>query len=203
MTIAGLPDPAMQWWPNPQTSGVGPLGHTVSLQWLAARGAILLGRPRSVDGHRLVLDDTVGANIAFADRGSLALSAMMDRGIAAAGGEPAAVEPDPADEPHPDPLSVHSPAELDLRAAGVRTVIWTTGFGGAFPYLPTAALDGQGAPLHDRGVGPLPGLFHVGYPWLTKRKSGVIAGVDEDGAAIADFVARRLAGARVAAGSEE
>jgi putative flavoprotein involved in K+ transport len=194
MTIGGLPDPAMQWWPNPQTSGVGPLGHTVSLQWLAARGAVLLGRPRAVDGSRILLDDTVGANIAFADRGSLTLNAMMDRGIAAAGIEPPPVEPDPADDPHPDPLAVHSPAELDLRAAGVRTVVWTTGFSGAFPYLPAAALDGRGGPVHDRGVGPLPGLFHVGYPWLTKRKSGVIGGVDEDGAAIADRVAQRLAG---------
>lgn len=195
MTIAGLPDPAMQWWPNPQTSGVGPLGHTVSLQWLAAHGAVLLGRPLSVDGGRLRLDDTVGANIAFADRGSLALTAMMDRGIAAAGVTPSAVESDPADEPHPDPLSVRSPAVLDLRAAGVRTVVWTTGFGGAFPFLPAAALDAYGGPIQDRGVGPLPGLFHVGYPWLTKRKSGVIGGVDDDGAAIAERVTELVAGA--------
>jgi putative flavoprotein involved in K+ transport len=202
MTIAGLPDPAMRWWPNPQTSGVGPSGHTVSLQWLAARGAVLLGRPRAVEGSRLVLDDTVGAAIAHGDRGSAMLMALMDRAIASAGLEPPSIEPDPADEPHPDPASLHSPATLDLRKAAARSVIWATGFGGAFPFLPAAALDAHGRPINDGGVGPLPGLFHVGYPWLTKRRSGIIGGVDEDGASIAGLVAGRLAGARAAAGSE-
>jgi putative flavoprotein involved in K+ transport len=48
-----LPDPAMLRWPQPQVSGVGPLGRTVSLQSLAAQGVTLLGRPVTIDGDTI------------------------------------------------------------------------------------------------------------------------------------------------------
>lgn len=186
-----LPDPGMRFWAQPQVSGVGHLGHTVSLQGLAAAGVTLLGRPTAVDGDRLLLDDTVGANLAFGDRVSRDLKALADRYLDASGAVPAPVEPDPADEPHPDPAAVHSPAELDLAAAGIASVIWATGFTGDFGYLPAAVLDDRRLPVHDRGVATLPGIFFLGFPWLTRRKSGIIPGVDEDAAMLADHVARR------------
>ncbi|HEX7472595.1 MAG TPA: NAD(P)/FAD-dependent oxidoreductase, partial [Candidatus Limnocylindrales bacterium] len=71
-----LPEPRTRFPANPQTSGVGPLGHTVSLQSLAALGVTLLGRPRSITGDRLLLDDTLGANIAFGDRISADLKGL-------------------------------------------------------------------------------------------------------------------------------
>ena len=184
-----LPEPRTRFPANPQTSGVGPLGHTVSLQSLAAVGVILLGRPRAVEGDRLLLDDTLGANIAVGDRVSADLKGLADRFIAATGRTPAPVEPDPADEPHPDPAAVHSPAELDLERAGVSAVVWATGFRGDFSYLPRAVLDEDGQPVHERGVARLPGLFFLGFPWLTKQKSGIINGVGEDAERIAGHVA--------------
>jgi putative flavoprotein involved in K+ transport len=186
-----LPDPGMQRWAQPQVSGVGPLGRTVSLQGLAAQGVTLLGRPTAVAGDRLLFDDTVGANIAFGDRVSGELKALIDRFIEASGVEPLPVEPDAADDPHPDPAAVRSPAHLDLVAEGIGSVVWATGFGGDFGYLPATVLDDRRVPLHDRGVAPIPGIFFVGFPWLTKRKSGIIPGVDEDAATIAEHVARR------------
>jgi putative flavoprotein involved in K+ transport len=186
-----LPDPRMVTWPQPQVSGVGPLGRTVSLQSLAAQGVTLLGRPTAVDGGRVLLDGSVGANIAFGDRISADMKGLVDRHIAAAGIAAPATEPDPADAAHPDPAAVHSPAHLDLEAADIGSVVWTTGFGGAFGYLPAAVLDERGVPIHDRGVAPLPGIFMLGFPWLTKRKSGIIPGVFDDAAMIAEHVARR------------
>jgi putative flavoprotein involved in K+ transport len=117
---------------------------------------------------------------------------MADRAIEAAGIDAPPAEPEPADKPHPDPTSVHSPSTIDLAANGIGSVIWTTGFGGDFSYLPAAAVDGSGRPLSDGLVGALPGLFHIGFPWLTKRRSGVIDGVDADGASIATTIAARL-----------
>jgi putative flavoprotein involved in K+ transport len=186
----GLPDPRMLTWPQPQVSGVGPLGRTVSLQSLAAQGVTLLGRPTAVEGDRVLLDDTVGANIAFGDRISAEVKGLVDRHIVAAGIAAPAPEMDPADAPHPDPAAVRSPAHLDLEAAGIGSVLWTTGFTGAFGYLPPAAVDGQGVPIHDRGVAPVPGIYMLGFPWLTKRKSGIIPGVYDDAAMIAEHVAR-------------
>jgi putative flavoprotein involved in K+ transport len=72
--------------------------------------------------------------------------------------------------------------------------VWATGFGGDFGYLPAGALDGLGVPVHDRGIGTAGGIFAVGFPWLSKRKSGIIPGVDEDAERIADAVARREVG---------
>ena len=95
--------------------------------------------------------------------------------------------------PHPDPLSVRSPSELDLGAAGVGTVIWATGFGGDLRYLGVPVLDEFGAPIHEHGVANVPGVFFLGFPWLWTRKSGIILGVHEDASFIADRVAERLA----------
>jgi putative flavoprotein involved in K+ transport len=188
-----LPDPQVRFHTLWTTSGVGRFGHTVSLQSLADRGATLLGRPVAVDGHRVRLDDTVGANIAFGDRRSAEFNAELAAIVESSGLQPPPLEPDPADVPHPDPLSVRSPSELDLGVAGVSTVIWATGFGGDLSYLDGPLLDEHGVPIHEHGVAKVPGIFFVGFPWLWTRKSGIILGVDEDAAFIADRVADRLA----------
>ena len=50
------------------------------------------------------------------------------------------------------------------------------------------ALDRDGSPVHRDGVGEVPGLYFVGMPWLSRRKSGIIFGVAHD----AEVVAHRL-----------
>jgi putative flavoprotein involved in K+ transport len=35
----------------------------------------------------------------------------------------------------------------------------------------------------------MPGLYYVGFPWLSTRKSGIIPGVDEDAARVVDHLA--------------
>lgn len=194
VTLERLADPQIRFARQPNISGVGPLGHTVSLQFLAERGAILLGRPTAVEGDRLLLDDIVGANIEFGDRKSAETKTAVDDGIRTAGLEPPALEPDPADEPHPDPTSVRTPSELDLEAAGIGSLVWATGFGGDFGYLRVPVLDEGGTPVHQRGVSDVPGLYFLGFPWLSTRKSGIILGVDEDASFVADRVAESLVG---------
>jgi putative flavoprotein involved in K+ transport len=90
-------------------------------------------------------------------------------------------------------MSVRSPAEIHLDTAGVRAVVWATGFGGDLGYLHLPVFDEHAAPVHDHGVARVPGIYFVGFPWLATRKSGIIFGVDEDTAFIADRVAERLA----------
>lgn len=188
-----LPDPRMMALKQPQTSGVGPRGHTVSLQALEARGAVLLGRPTSVEVDTLHLDDTVGANIAFADRISVEFSAAIENGIRASGAQVPPLEPDPADELHPDPGSVRSPTELDLERAGIASVVWATGFSGDFGYLRLPVLDERGGPLHEAGMAAVPGLAFLGLPWLRKRKSGIILGAREDAETVVGRVVAGLA----------
>jgi putative flavoprotein involved in K+ transport len=89
-------------------------------------------------------------------------------------------------------MSLHSPPEIDLASSDIASVIWTTGFGGDFRYLPATAVDDTGRPLQDGLAGSLPGLYYLGFPWLTSRRSGIIDGVDADGAAIATAIAGLL-----------
>jgi putative flavoprotein involved in K+ transport len=189
MSPEQLPDPRMQFEPIPQISGVGRFGHTVSLQSMAERGVRLLGRPVGVEGDRVLLDDSVGANIAHGDAVSAELNSVIERGIRESGRPPPSLEPDPADEPHPDPGSVHGPAVLDLEASGVSTVIWATGYRGDFGFLPQTVRDVRGDPIHDRGAARIPGIHFVGLRWMTTRRSALIFGADVDAAALADRIA--------------
>ncbi len=189
VTPEALPDPRTEFAPIPQISGVGRLGHTVSLQQLADRGVRLLGRPVHVEGDQVLLDDSLGANIAIGDRVSAELNALIERGIREAGLTPPPLEPDPADEPHPDPASVHSPETLDLEASGVSTVIWATGFDGDVGFLRVPVLDDRGTPIHDRGAARIPGIHFIGLRWMTDRSSALIRGADADAAELADRIA--------------
>jgi putative flavoprotein involved in K+ transport len=193
--IEALPDPRVQFLATAVVSGVGPLGRTVSLQGLAQQGAILLGRPASVRGARIRLEPTVGPNVAFGDQVSAETKVQIDDALRAQGLPVPPLGPDdPADQPHPDPLAIPSPAELDLAAVGVTSVIWTTGFRGDFGYLPGSIVDVSGKPIQAQGITPLPGIFCLGLPWMTRRRSGLISGVDGDGAFVTERLAEHLVG---------
>ncbi len=188
-----LEDPAMRFAPLPQISGVGPRGHTVSLQSLARCGARLLGRVTGVDGGCLVLDGRLGEYVRFADERSAKSKRDIDAWLERTAAPVADDDGDPADAPAPDLWQERGPERLDLAAAGVTSVIWCTGVTGEFGFLRLPVLDGKGMPLHEEGASPEAGLFFVGLPWLRTRKSGVIYGACEDGAHVAAAVGRRLA----------
>ncbi len=185
----------MMAMPIPQISGVGRLGHTVGLQSLADLGVTLLGRPVAVDGDRIALDDSLGRNIAFGDRVSAELNALIERRILESGATPLPLEVDPADAPHPDPLSVKGPDVLDLDVAGVSTVIWATGFTPGFDYLHVPVLDDAGVPVHDRGAARVPGVHFLGLRWLTDRKSGLLLAAANESAAAVERIVDELGGA--------
>jgi putative flavoprotein involved in K+ transport len=193
--VEDLPDPSMSRAAQPLASGLGRHGHTVSLQWLQGLGVHLYGRLRDVSGGHLSFEDDLAASIRYGDETSAATSAQVEATIAARGlVDPVPpLEPDPADEPHPDPASAHSPPSLDLDAAGIGTVIWSTGFGGRFDYLEPDVLDERGIPRYDGVTTQAPGLFVLGFPWLTSRKSGLVCGIDDDARLVADALTRHLA----------
>jgi putative flavoprotein involved in K+ transport len=162
-------------------------GHTLSYQQLARDGAVLLGRLEAADGRRLRFADDLAANTAFADAASASSKRAVDAFVARHGIDAPPPEPDRADEPAA--AYENGPTELDLKAEGIATVVWATGFTGSFGWLPPSALDADGQPLHRQGVSPLPGLYFVGLPWLTRRKSGVVYGAGDDAERVAELVA--------------
>ncbi|HMO59335.1 MAG TPA: NAD(P)/FAD-dependent oxidoreductase [Roseiflexaceae bacterium] len=73
----------------------------------------------------------------------------------------------------------------DLPAAMIDAVIWATGYRDQSDWLAVpGATDETGTLLHNAGVSPVPGLYHIGRPWQTTRSSALLYGVGDDAAAI-------------------
>lgn len=165
---------------QPQVSGVGRYGHTISLQKLAKAGVTLLGRLKNIERDNLILEDNLPEHIRFADQKSKEVKENIDEYILRSGIETTKSEDDPADIPWPEENYPTSPTILNLKEAGVKTIIWCTGFTSDFSWIDLPVLDESGLPVHSRGVTSIPGFYFVGFPWLHKRKSGLICGVAED-----------------------
>jgi hypothetical protein len=80
---------------------------------------------------------------------------------------------------------------LDLRAAGISTVIWTTGYSFDFSLVKLPVVDDDGYPIQNRGVTNYEGLYFLGMPWLRSRKSGILFGVGDDAAYISQRITAR------------
>lgn len=188
---ADLPDPAMMRMPQPQISGVGPLGHTIGLQSLAARGVTLLGHFEGADGMRARFAPDLPQHVAFGDEISRRMREHVDAHIARRGIAAPQTGWDPADEPVADPERFAALTELDLAGQGISSVVFATGFTADFSWLHVPVIDSGGAPIHTEGRSPVDGLWFLGMPWLRTRKSGIIWGALEDSKAIVDQVVAR------------
>ena len=101
-------------------------------------------------------------------------------------------EDDPADIPDPEAKCASHIRELNIQENNISTIIWATGFKGDFDWLNLPVFDEEGKPIHQRGISTVQGLYFLGFPWLSERKSGIIYGIEEDARFIADDIAARL-----------
>lgn len=186
--IGDLEDPMMQFAAQPQVSGVGRLGRTVSLQDLQRRGVVLMGRLNSVFDGVLETDNALADHIAFADEFSAEIKRIIDAYVVEHGLDVAPPEIDPVDIPAGPEVARAGLTTLDIDASDIRTVIWCTGFTANLEWLRVPATDDTGQPLHVRGVSPVRGIYFLGFPWLHTRKSGLIFGIDEDSRHIVETI---------------
>lgn len=193
VTYESLPDKSITRLSQPQISGLNQFGHTVSLQNLARRGVVILGHLLDVDSGELTFGDDAAANVQFADEFSHRIKKDVDTYLERMKITPAPLEDDPADQPDPEAACVSPLRQLNLHEAGIRAVIWATGFGGDFSWLHLPILDEQNKPIHTRGVSAERGLYFIGFPWLNSRKSGILYGIREDAEYIATAIEKQLA----------
>jgi putative flavoprotein involved in K+ transport len=146
----------------------------------------IAGRLRALDGTRVFFADDLVATTAAADAKLASLLVRID-GFAAHEGLQSPIAPGEAFEPH-WPTFTDAPVELDLRAAGITTVVWATGFRREYPWLQVPVVDEHGEIGHHGGVTGVPGLYVIGLPFLRTRKSAFIDGVGDDAAAIAEHI---------------
>ena len=90
----------------------------------------------------------------------------------------------------PDPRCVVDPIlEVNMKDAGITSIIWATGYALDFSWVRIDAFDEKGRPKHDRGVSVVPGLYFLGLPWLSRRASSFIWGVWRDAEYLAGHIA--------------
>ncbi|SCB33846.1 flavin-containing monooxygenase [Rhizobium multihospitium] len=162
-------------------------GYTIDFRRLAAQGMTLLGRTVSCDGTRLNFSDDLPQNLA---RGDANYMALLDEADAYAVQNGIELPADPeARRIEPEPDCVANPIlSLDLAQAGIRTIIWATGFSADYSWLKMDVFDERGRPKHQRGVSPERGIYFLGLPWQSRRGSSFIWGVWHDAKHLADRI---------------
>jgi putative flavoprotein involved in K+ transport len=174
--------------PNPLVTGAHG-GHDIDLRDYARRGVTLLGHLREVGNGRLFLDDDVTSQIARGDEGMAAFARTADEWALREGlGPPRGDER--VDRIPPTRLPA-APESLDLRAAGITTVVWATGFRPDFGWIRLPVLDAAGDAIHRHGITTCAGFYFLGLPWLSKLKSSVLCGVGEDAERLATAITAR------------
>jgi putative flavoprotein involved in K+ transport len=165
--------------------------HTISLQSLSAQGVVLLGRFNGVVDGRLVFGDEVGDHMRFADEASTEAKRVIDAYIERAGLDSPLAEDDPAETVAPR-MSNMPIRSIELATSGISSIIWCTGFSGDFSWLTLpGAVDDSGQPIHEDGVGTVPGLYFAGLDFALTRKSGTIPAVAEEACNLVDLVVKR------------
>ena len=181
-------DPGILKIKQPQVSTHGPHGHTLSLQGLARNGAVILGRTENIDGSAIFFRPDASANIRFADEFSKRIKLMIDEYIRKSQLNAPLPEEDSDDYPVEGNSFGSDLTTLNLKERNITTIIWATGFKGTFSYLKLPVFNGNGMPGHNNGISDVEGLYFLGLPWLRKRKSGIILGIEED----ALFMSRQI-----------
>lgn len=159
-------------------------GRDLDLRQFALEGMSLYGRMEGVQDGKMRFKPGLKSNLDEADKVYNGINALIDRYIA----EQAIEAPAP---------SVYKPVwepqaeitELDLKAAGITSIIWATGFHPDWSYVSLPIFDGTGYPVQRRGVTGVPGIYVLGLPWLWTWGSGRFLDIAKD----AEFVAGQVA----------
>jgi putative flavoprotein involved in K+ transport len=185
-TVADLPSPAARFGCDPHVaSGNG--SQDISLRRFARQGFRLYGRLESAAGTRVRFSDDLEQRLAFAESAfDVKFKPLFDAYIAAAG-----IEAPADDRPPYETFSPPAVTELDLDAAGIRSIVWATGYRLDFGWVDLPIFDEWGYPRHVRGVTIHPGLYAVGLKWLHSEPSSVFAGVGADAAHIVEHIVDR------------
>ena len=194
MDVIGIMDKTVDQLPSPKAKFAGSAhstgkdgGHTINLHQFAKDGVVLLGHIQSMQEDRITVAPDLKENLAKADKAEADFVKQVDEYIESNGMD-APIESLPELS---DGFQVEEITDLDLKSAGISSVIWTTGFKFDFGLVKLSAFDDDGYPLQERGVTEFPGLYFIGLPFLSKFKSGLLAGVGDDAAYLAEHISSR------------
>jgi putative flavoprotein involved in K+ transport len=162
---------------------------SLDLMSLEANGVRLVGRANGAEDANVSFADDLIAYTAAAD---VKLARLLQRIEAFAAQAGLTAEVDDAEPFNPFHWPAQAPTSVDLRSAGIRTVLWATGFRRSYPWLKVPVLDGNGEIRHQGGITPAPGLYVLGLQFQRRRNSVFIDGVGSDANELAEHMADRL-----------
>jgi putative flavoprotein involved in K+ transport len=163
-------------------------GHTINLHQFARDGVILLGHIENVQDVRVMLAPDLKDNLAKADKFEAELVNHIDEYV-----EKNRLRMPTEELPvMSDGFEAEEILELNLDTVGITSVIWATGYKFDFNLVKLPTFDEDGYPVQMRGVTEYPGLYFIGLPFLHTTKSGLLRGVGEDAAYVAEHIGSRI-----------
>lgn len=155
---------------------------------LAAKGAILLGRTEGFADGKLKIANDLAENIEFGNKSYLDTLKVIDAYIDYNGLDlpeyPEARNLLPITEYETNPI-----LEVDLAEAGITSIVWASGFKRDYSWLELDIFEEDGSPIQDMGVSKEPGIYFLGLPFQTRRRSSFLFGVWYDAKYVADYIA--------------
>lgn len=184
-TVETFPGPTKGFHP-PHLSGAKG-GHTLNLHQFAKDGVVLLGHLKDVQDGVVLLGPDLHESLAQADGFEENVLNMIDGYIAQHGLEA-------PEEQLPilrDGYEVETIRELNLKTAGISTVIWATGYASDYSFVKLPVFADDGFPLQTKGVTNFPGLYFIGLYFMPAYKTGMFLGVGENAAYVANHIVAR------------
>jgi putative flavoprotein involved in K+ transport len=184
-TIDQLPDPdSARAEPSLQLAGTaGRRG--LDLDVLRRAGVQPVGRLRTLTGTVAEFADDLQDTVAAAQRRLDRLLADIDAYASGADGPP---------DPPPLIRVRAAPSTMDLRRAGVSSVVWATGYRPSYPWLKVPVLDASGHIRHRRGVTDVLGLYAIGLRFQHRRNATFVDGARHDAAFLTDEIVKQRVG---------
>ncbi|OZI66802.1 flavin-containing monooxygenase [Bordetella genomosp. 11] len=166
-------------------------GKTVDFRRLAHMGITLVGVTKGYENGVMTFEEGLARNIAQGDADYFEVLREADAYIEQNGLD---LPPEPdawklLDDPE---CLTHPISTLDIAKAGIRTILWATGFKVDFSWMDIDTFDANGYPVHKRGISAEKGIYFLGLPNLTNRSSSFIWGVWHDAKYIADHIGIHL-----------
>ena len=165
-------------------------GHDIDLRRFAADGMTLLGRLRGFADGKLHIAPDLEDTLAQGDAWFASLKKMMDD-YAGNNGMPLPSDSSKDDLARPLPPKSQPVREIDIKTAGITSIVWCSGFRYDFAWIKLPILGELGEPRHVRGVTDYPGLYFLGLRRTYAISSALLAGVGNDAAFIAEHIAAR------------
>jgi putative flavoprotein involved in K+ transport len=183
LTPSQLPPAMGRFEGIPHISGTNG-GHTLNLHQFARDGVTLLGHLQGAAKGKVMFAPDLHENLAKVDQFELDATQMIDGYIQASG-----LDAPPEDLPQlRDGYNQAVIKELDLKAAGISTIIWAMGYSFDYSLVKMPVCDSDGFPIQNRGVSDYAGLYFVGLPWMPSERSGFLLGVGDSAKHVASTI---------------